>query len=555
MARTFAEETVETSNTTGTGPYALEGAKGDYLPFEATYGSGDKPAYVVRNKNNTKWEMNRGGAGFTPGSPATLARNVWKSTNSNAPVPWTVDDLPLTVYVPASAEVHEGVVTGWLAAARHALLRAGAFFWTYSNAGVSWERYLATGDGAQTHVGHVDVVSGLYFEDGRRPWTAIGPGNKIIAAADIGGIFTQNNAAADRTFILPAHGTAGVGEGFRVGGLGLTAGGQYGIVLTPAAGDGIDGGADGAVKRIPGGVRFDVEWDEPGDTWRVSYLNTVPSVWSGRRHTVAAGPVSSAGLPTFLPSTNGALSLTTQNIDSGAPFVATAANGWNISNGMPLDRVGTSFVNFTWSGLTASRSAATPNYLYVGIPGDGSLFTGSTLLPPIYQWGGTPAVTNGQFTFNISEMKGYLGNGTTAPAGTYVFVGEAATDGSGVISTVMYAYNGRYNSGYTATLPGAGVEVTKDHNIGLKPLGTKFVIECTTPEFGFSIGDQIVEGHLTASGAAYLPLPIFSTVKKVGVLVGNNGGYQAMQRTGSVATPTVLTAGNWKYAFLADRGW
>ena len=102
MARTFAEETVETSNTTGTGSYSLDGAKGDYLPFSSQYSSGDKPAYVVRNNNNTKWEMNRG-AVFTPGSPATMARGVWKSTNSNAAVPWTVDDLPLTVYVPASA--------------------------------------------------------------------------------------------------------------------------------------------------------------------------------------------------------------------------------------------------------------------------------------------------------------------------------------------------------------------------------------------------------------------------------------------------------------------
>lgn len=280
MARTFAEETVETSNTTGTGSYSLDGAKGDYLPFSSQYSSGDKPAYVVRNNNNTKWEMNRG-AVFTPGSPATMARGVWKSTNSNAAVPWTVDDLPLTVYVPASAEVHEGVVTGWLNAARHSLLRAGSAFWTYADVAVKWDRYIALGDATQTKVGTLDVVKALWFDDGRRPWTAVGAANKTIAAADINGVFTQNNAAASRTFTLPAHGTAGVGEGFKVGGLGLTAGGLYGIVITPAAGDGIDGGADAATKTIPGGVRFDVEWDEAGDTWRVSYLNTAQAWETG----------------------------------------------------------------------------------------------------------------------------------------------------------------------------------------------------------------------------------------------------------------------------------
>ena len=356
MARTFAEETVETSNTVGTGSYSLDGAKGDYLPFSSQYSSGDKPSYVVRNNNNTKWEMNRG-AVFTPGSPATMARGVWKSTNSNAAVPWTVDDLPLTVYVPASAEVHEGVVTGWLSAARHALLRAGSAFWTYADVAVRWDRYIALGDATQTKVGTLDVVKGLWFDDGRRPWTAVGAANKTIAAADINGVFTQNNAAANRTFTLPAHATAGILEGFKVGGLGLTAGGQYGIVLTPAAGDGIDGGADAATKTIPGGVRFDVEWDEAGDTWRVTYLNTVPAVWSGRRQTVAAGPVATTGLPTFLPSTNGALSVTAQNVTATARFVATAANGWDYQ-GRPNDRVGVSLTNLAWTSLTASRAAA-----------------------------------------------------------------------------------------------------------------------------------------------------------------------------------------------------
>jgi hypothetical protein len=316
MARTFAEETVETSNTTGTGSYSLDGAKGDYLPFSSQYSSGDKPAYVVRNSNNTKWEMNRG-AVFTPGSPATLARNVWKSTNSNAAVPWTVDDLPLTVYVPASAEVHEGVVTGWLSAARHALLRAGSAFWTYADVAVKWDRYIALGDATQTKVGTLDVVKGLWFDDGRRPWTAVGAASKTIAAADINGIFTQDNSAANRTFTLPAHGTAGIAEGFRVGGLGLTAGGQYGIALTPAAGDGIDGGADGTAKTIPGGVRFDVEWDEAGDTWRVSYLNTAQD-WETGDYRVSLRPTTTH--PGWVKANDGTLG----NASSGATTRANA---------------------------------------------------------------------------------------------------------------------------------------------------------------------------------------------------------------------------------------
>lgn len=550
MARTFAEETVETSNTTGTGTYSLEGAKGDYLPFSASYTAGDKPAYAVRNANNTKWELNRG-AIYTPGSPATLARNVWKSTNSNAAVPWTVDDLPLTIYVPASAEVHEGAVTGWLAAARHVLLRAGARFWTYADAAVKWDQYIATGDASATKVGTLDVVKALWFDDGRRPWTAVGAANKVIAAADINGIFTQNNAAANRTFTLPDHNTTGIKEGFRVGGLGLTAGGQYGIVLTPAAGDGIDGGADGATKTIPGGIRFDVQWDEAGDTWRVTYLNTLPTVWSQRRQTVACGPVTTAGLPSFLPSTNGALSITAQNISATARFVATAANGCDYQ-GRPNDRVGVSLTNLAWTGLTASRAATAPNFLYVVVNADGTLTPDKTLLAPIYQWGGTPATTNGQFTFNISEMKGYLGNGSTAPEAFVVFVGEAATDGSGVISTVAYAYNGRYESAFTATLPAAGASVTNSHNLGINPRIANFVIENTSAEYGYAVGTQVITGYMSAFSTIYNLVAISATTKTIAIQVGISGSFGLPDNTGYQQN---LTLNKWKYGFIADRGW
>lgn len=553
MARTFAEETVETSNTTGTGSYSLEGAEGAYLPFSASFSTGDKPAYVVRNARNTKWEMNRGGA-YTAGSPATLARNVWKSTNSNAAVPWTADDLPLTIYIPGSAELHEGVVTGWLNAARHALVRAGALFWTYSDIAVKWDRYLATGDATQTHVGTLDVVKGLYFDDGRRPWTAVGAANKTISAADINGIFTQNNSAASRTFTLPASNAAGVGEGFKVGGLGLTAGGQYGIVLTPGANDGIDGGADGVAKTIPGGVRFDVEWDQASDTWRVTYLNTQQSFNALRRQTVAAGPVDSNGLPSGLPSTNGTLAIT-WTIAASSRFVATAANGWDYQ-GRQADRVGVSLSNLAWSGLTASRAAATPNYLYVTVNADGTLTAASTILAPVYQWGGTPAVTAGQFTFNIAEMKGYLGNGTTAPQAFVVFVGEAATDGTGVISTVMYAYNGRYEGAFTSTLWSASTGVSRSHNIGVVPRVKDFILECTTIDNSFAVGEQISMAQQTATSAAngvYHPHPLAATRNSMRTFAGP---YTAFVATDVASGSNVaLTAGSWKYKPIADRGW
>jgi hypothetical protein len=546
----FADGVIESSSTTGTGSYELVAAVGSGRRFQQDFGDGAEVAFYATSLDKTKWEYGTGV--LTVGPPCTLTRaSIKKSSNAGAKIDWQATDQYL-VYSIASADVLAGHMAGNLAETRPWWVRTGAW-WMDRAAGlaVSWIHKLATGAATNHRVGIFDAVKGLYFPDGRRPWTAVGAANKTIAAADIGGVFTQDNSAAARTFTLPAHGADGVGEGFRIGGLGLTAGGQYGIVLTPDAGDKIEGGADGATLTIPGGVRFDVIWDAAGDCWRVEYLNTVPAPRTGRRQTVAAGPVSTAGLPTFLPSTNGALSLTEQNVTAAARMVVTAANGWDWQ-GRPNDRVGISLTNQQWTGLTASRAAATPNYLYKVVNADGTLTPGSTILAPIYQEGGTPDTTAGQYTFNIAEMKGYLGNGTTAPEAFVVFVGEAATDGSGVISTVAYAYNGRYDSGWTATLPGTATYTSRNHNLGIKPRIAKFVIENTTNQGPFVVGEQVTEGHITIHSTSYSPLPIITTDKTIAMRTGVSSAHCLMDNTGVVIN---LTAASWKYGFIADRGW
>ena len=275
------------------------------------------------------------------------------------------------------------------------------------------------------------------------------------------------------------------------------------------------------------------------------------------RQTVSAGPVTTAGLPNFLPSTNGALSITSQNVTGSAPFVATAANGWSATSGLAVNLIGCSTANLSWTGLTASRAAATPNFLYVVVNSDGTLTTGKTLVAPIYQWGGTPATTNGLFTFNIAEMKGYLGNGSTAPQANVVFVGEAATNGFTVISTVEYAYNGLYDSGFTATLPGASTAATTSHNLGVKPRLFKFVIENSTTELGYAVGDQVTEGAMgQLSTTQVVTITPWSNTKSGGIVTGNGGSGSFYIASRSVPGAwTSLTLASWKYGFIAKRGW
>lgn len=99
-----------------------------FRTFNDAYDDNDTPYYAVKNASETKYEYNRG-AVFTEGSPSTLARGVWLSSNpGNTEVAWTEDDLPLIVYQPTSGELLQRMVQGWLSSARDAMLSFGFWF-------------------------------------------------------------------------------------------------------------------------------------------------------------------------------------------------------------------------------------------------------------------------------------------------------------------------------------------------------------------------------------------------------------------------------------------
>jgi hypothetical protein len=174
------------------------------------------------------------------------------------------------------------------------------------------------------------------------------------------------------------------------------------------------------------------------------------------RQTVQSGP--GAGAPTLFPATSASLSLTSQNVSGTYPLTVSSANGFNSTG--DVNNIGISASNLTWSSLTAS----TTNYLFVTVS-SGALTAGSVTLAPIYQFGGTISVTNNQYTFDISQMIMFVGNGTTASQTNVVFVGEAVTGASTVTSTVAYAYNGYYYSGRFSV--SASTTYSKSDNIGV----------------------------------------------------------------------------------------
>ena len=261
------------------------------------------------------------------------------------------------------------------------------------------------------------------------------------------------------------------------------------------------------------------------------------------RQTVSSGPVDTNGLPTLFPSTSASLSLTTQNVTSTAPFVATAAKGFNAAGAVNYVYQSTS--NLTWTGLAAS----TTDYLYVNASTGA---TGSTTFVPIYQFGGTPSATSGQFTFNISQMTGYLGNGTTAPATPIVFVGEAVAGASTITSTVAYAYNGLYTSAFATVPSGTGTVFSSNSNIGDTNVRATLRLRCTSSENGYTTGD-IVSPMIIGGGGYWQTAPVTVQRNSVQSVTGATTAIGGNNKTsGAVAS---FTPSNWSYSFVVNRSY
>jgi len=257
---------------------------------------------------------------------------------------------------------------------------------------------------------------------------------------------------------------------------------------------------------------------------------------SGVRQTVQSGSVDTSGFPNFL----------TTSVDLNLPIAATTTPivihcaGGAVSN----DKLVTISAD-----TTLLVAASSTNYVYVNSAGT----KGSTTLAPIYQFGGTPAVTNGQFTFNIGEMKAYLGNGTTAPQVYMTFIGEAVTSGSAVPSVVNYALNGLYRSADTA-IPAPSTITSFNHNIGSSQYKAEAFFVNTTAEFGYSIGD-IVFGWSLSSAANSPGQFIWSSGNKVAKTItgSTSTGIQATHATtGNIAN---LVAANWKQFITCKRSY
>jgi len=256
------------------------------------------------------------------------------------------------------------------------------------------------------------------------------------------------------------------------------------------------------------------------------------------RQTVLSGPVDTNGLPSFGGSTG------STTVTATGTLRPTASNGFDASG--PVDYVG-SITNPSWTSLSTNGTM----YLYLDIAAAGTCTTGSTTLLPTYRWGGADVTTNNQATFNIQEMQMKVGNGSVATQTYRVFLGEVTVSGSVVTAITWYALMGRYDSGWTATIPAAGTAVSRNHNIGCTEISGGWQIECTTTDAGYAVGDRLIVSP-SGTGSTLLTSPsVWSTRNSIGVTIANgNSVFVANKSTG---VQVALTVGSWKYKLVAQK--
>jgi hypothetical protein len=269
-----------------------------------------------------------------------------------------------------------------------------------------------------------------------------------------------------------------------------------------------------------------------------------------RRQTIMSAPIDTNGMTALGGSVGAMTTVVTTAIGaapaSGAAYTTTMPLKVTAANGYGNDVTGTSVSNLTWTSINTSGTY----YLYVDVDETtGALTTGSTKLVPIYQVAGVPAVTSTQDTFNIEQMVMWCGNGATAVQKYRVYVGQVDTTGATTSNLIWYTINGVYDSGYTATFPGLGVNAEKSHQLGVHPRNSIILCKCTTIDAAYAVGDTAVP--CVALGATtFTPLSIYATASKVGFTT-----YSTSIQNKSTGVAQGMTLASWAYRLIADRGW
>lgn len=279
-----------------------------------------------------------------------------------------------------------------------------------------------------------------------------------------------------------------------------------------------------------------------------AWTSATPSVSGSSqvRQTVLAG-AAATGVPSALAIGTG---LAVNLAATATPLVVSAANGFGASGAVDTITRITADVTGAWASLTPSTTL----YLYVDTTTPSSPTYSFSALVPSYGYVAPSSPATDQHWFDLTAFIMNRWSGSAWVQVHRVFIGEAVTGASTVSSVVTYAYQGKYDSGWINTLPGAGL-VSKNHNIGVIPNQTSVLMsfKCLTADTGYVAGD-VVENATSRNTIQDISIPYVCGTNTVGAVGGNGSTAWGASNKSSGAAGS-FTAANWAYRLTAQRGW
>ena len=104
MALVINDRVKESSTTTGTGTFNLDGAAQDFESFVSGVGNGNTTYYAIVNSGTNEWEVGVGTV--TDATPDTLSRDtILSSSNSDAAVTFTAGTKDVFCTIPAKKTI------------------------------------------------------------------------------------------------------------------------------------------------------------------------------------------------------------------------------------------------------------------------------------------------------------------------------------------------------------------------------------------------------------------------------------------------------------------
>lgn len=264
------------------------------------------------------------------------------------------------------------------------------------------------------------------------------------------------------------------------------------------------------------------------------------------RQTVLNGSVDASGYGNCLSAGSG---LAVNLSATAVPVVISFAAGFDA--GGAVDRVGRIIADVAgaWSALTTNSTL----FLYVDRnTGTGALAYGFSALVPTYQSTAPAAPAADQHWFDLSTYTMKRWTGAAWAVVQRVFIGEVVTGASTVSSVVTYAYQRRYDSGWTNTLPAAATLISRNHNIGVDDIEVEILLKCLTADQGYSVGEIVTDVMTYAS--VYVN-PTISRSRNVTQVTTGSGSTFVVQVKGTGTFAGTITNASWAYSLRAKGRW